>query len=105
MCHVGRRAALHAAGIFCFPLSVPFSGVPIEESCRERKGDGTLAFPHMTWNLTFLLSNVPEALSLFTFYLLFHSTSNVPRGPLVSRLPSMKNPYTSSQTSAYSKNY
>lgn len=43
-----RRAVLCAAGIFCFPLSVPFSGGPIEESCRERRGDGTAAFPHVT---------------------------------------------------------
>lgn len=37
MCHVGGRAVLHAAGTFCFPLSVAFSGVAIEESCRDRE--------------------------------------------------------------------
>lgn len=67
MCHVGRRAVLCAAGIFCFPLSIPFSGVPIEESCRERKGDGTVAFPHVMWNLTFLLLNVLKLSLSFLF--------------------------------------
>lgn len=67
----------------------------------ERRGDGMTTFPCVTWSLTFLLPNVPEAVSLFPLYLLCHFTSDLLHGPLVSSLPCMKNASTSSQTSAY----
>lgn len=69
-----RKSCSACCGIFCFPLSVPFSGVPIEESCRERRGDGMVAFPHATWNLTFLLPKIPECLSFFPMPL-YHGPS------------------------------
>lgn len=75
LCHV---AVLRAAGVFCFPSSVPFSGVSVEESCRVRKGDGTVAFPHEAWDLTFLLPNVPEAFFfLFISCVTLHQTFSV----------------------------